>query len=186
MPLELKSCIIQFRGTLWLLFCRKCWNSVPKSWNSIIFKFKCKPCADSESFVRGGSNFDNGFFCCCCCFQLMRGGREGGSKYHFKRAAIGPPAKRHWNGISLACRWWPNIQCCLGSFVIFRGSGPLLQRNLYFCYISRGVSGPPVPPLDPRMQSQRIYFHYMSEFMIKDTYVIRAKIIIMSIMVDFL
>ena len=29
-----------------------------------------KPCADPESFVRGGSNLDNVFYCVCvcCCF----------------------------------------------------------------------------------------------------------------------
>ena len=28
---------------------------------------------------------------------------EGGFKYHDKRAIIGPPAKRHSNGVLLAC-----------------------------------------------------------------------------------
>ena len=35
-----------------------------------------------------------------------------------KRAIIGPPAKRHLNGVSLVGRWWPNIECCFGSFVV--------------------------------------------------------------------
>ena len=39
-------------------------------------------------------------------------------KYYYKQAIIGPPAKRHLNGFSLACRWWTNIECWLGSFVI--------------------------------------------------------------------
>ena len=35
-----------------------------------------------------------------------------GSKYHYKWAIIGPPAKRHLNGVSLAGRWWwPTIEC---------------------------------------------------------------------------
>ena len=35
---------------------------------------------------------------------------EGGSFYHYRRAIIGPPVKRHLNdGVSLACRQWPNI-----------------------------------------------------------------------------
>ena len=34
------------------------------------------------------------------------------------RTLIGPPAKHQLNGISLACWWWPNIECWLGSFVI--------------------------------------------------------------------
>ena len=31
-----------------------------------------------------------------------------------KRHSIGPLAKRHSNGVSLAGRWWPDIECCLG------------------------------------------------------------------------
>ena len=57
---------------------------------------------------------------------------EEGSKYHYKRAIIDPPAKRHLNGVSLACRWWPNIECWLGGFVIFRGYGPILLGNPIF------------------------------------------------------
>ena len=44
-----------------------------------------------------------------------------GSKYHKNWTIIGLPAKRHLNGVSLACRWWPNIECWPGSFVIFQG-----------------------------------------------------------------
>ena len=42
------------------------------------------------------------------------------------------------NGVSLACRWWPKIKCWLGSFVIFRGSGPVLQRNPIFLWFFSG------------------------------------------------
>ena len=31
------------------------------------------------------------------------------------RATIGPPAKRHLNGVSSAGRWWPEINCWLGN-----------------------------------------------------------------------
>ena len=48
-------------------------------------------------------------------FFLVDEGRED------KLAIISLPAKRHLNGISLACRWWPNIEYCLGSFVIVSG-----------------------------------------------------------------
>ena len=41
---------------------------------------------------RGVSIFDNVFF-----FLVDEG--EGGSKYHYLRAIIGPPAKRHLNGV---------------------------------------------------------------------------------------
>ena len=32
------------------------------------------------------------------------GGVGGGSKYHYKRAIIGTPMKRHLNGVSLTCQ----------------------------------------------------------------------------------
>ena len=90
----------------------------------------------SRKFCQRGSNFDNVF--CCCFFSWWW---EGGSKYHYKRAIIGPPAKRHLNGVSLAGPWFPNIECWFCSFVIFSGSGPVLL----FVIFQRG-SGPPAPP----------------------------------------
>ena len=48
------------------------------------------PCADPESFVRGGPALTT--------FFLVYEG-SGGSKYHYKRAIIGPPA------IQMAFRW---------------------------------------------------------------------------------
>ena len=44
-------------------------------------------------------------------FQIMR---DRGSKCHLKWTIIGPPAKRHLNDVSLAGRWWPNIEWLLG------------------------------------------------------------------------
>ena len=59
---------------------------------------KCKdedhPCANPESFNRGGGG--------AMFFFFVDEGRE--SMYHFKRAIIGPPVKRHLNGGSLAGR----------------------------------------------------------------------------------
>ena len=49
------------------------------------------------------------------------------------------PLKWRFAGVS-----WPTIECWLGSFVIFRGSGSILLGTLYFV-IFQG-SGPPVPP----------------------------------------
>ena len=46
-------------------------------------------------------------------FKCMKGG-------HYKGANIGQPAKRHINGVSLACQLWPSIECWLGSFAIFQ------------------------------------------------------------------
>ena len=66
-------------------------------------------------------------------------------------AIIGPPAKRHLNGVSLAGRWWPNTECWLVSFVVLRGSGPILLRKLkkpYIFVIFQGGGGPdPLSPL---------------------------------------
>ena len=48
-----------------------------------------------------------------------------------------------------------NIECWIGSFVILRGSGPVLLklRNTIFLYFFRGVGGrdPLSPPLVPHM-----------------------------------
>ena len=63
------------------------------------------------------------------------------------------PFEWHLNGISLASRWCPNIECWLGSFVIFLGCGPVLLRKhiSIFLWIFRGLWTPP-PPLDPPMR----------------------------------
>ena len=82
----------------------------------------------ARKFCQRGSNFDNFFF------NLIR---EEGSKYdYFWGAIIGPPANRHLNGVSLAGRWWPNNECWLGSFVIFRGLGSVLLRDPIFLWFS--------------------------------------------------
>ena len=61
-----------------------------------------------------------------------------------------PASETPLNGVSLACQWWPNVECWLGSFENFRGSGPVLLRNSIFFVIFTGMwggggSGPPVP-----------------------------------------
>ena len=63
----------------------------------------------------------------------------------------GPPAKQHFNGVSLVGGWWPTIECWISSFVIFGGSGPELLRKPIFCNFPGGGSGTPVPPLDPHV-----------------------------------
>ena len=85
-----------------------------------------------------GSNFDNVFFSWL---------GEKWSKYHHKRAIIGPLAKRHLNGVSLACRCWPNIECWLGSFVIFQRIRTSIAKNPYILCSFRGGGGP--DPLSP-------------------------------------
>ena len=53
----------------------------------------------------------------------------------------GPSSARQWNAIkwrSLACWWLPNIECWLGSFVIFSGSGPNIAKKPYILWFFRG------------------------------------------------
>ena len=69
---------------------------------------------------------------------------------HSKRAIIGPPAKRHLNGVSLACRRWPNIECWLGSLVIFQGIRTSITKKSYIFVIFRGGGGP--DPLSPPLR----------------------------------
>ena len=79
-----------------------------------------------------------------------------GSKYHYKRAIIGPQGKHHLNGVSLAYRWWPNIECWLRSFVVFQGIRTSIATKTYILMIFQrggGVWTPPIPPLDLRMSS---------------------------------
>ena len=56
----------------------------------------------------------------------------------------GPSAKRH-------CQKWPTIECWLGSFVIFRGSGSIFLGNPIFLWFFRGGPDnlPPPSPPDP-------------------------------------
>ena len=95
------------------------------------------PYADPESVVKGGPTAMGFLFV----FFSLWG--EGGSKYHYKRAIIGLPAKHHLNGISLACPWWPKFEFWLGSFVIFRGSRTILLRNPFFWWFFKDP--PPSP-----------------------------------------
>ena len=100
------------------------------------------PCADPESFFRGGPTLSMVF---------LR--RERGSRYHKKRANIGPVAKRHFAGGPIVAQH-NTLNARLKDLLFFRGSGPVLLRNPIFLSFSRG-SGPPVPPLDPHMHVQQ-------------------------------
>ena len=79
---------------------------------SFDFLQKYSPCAESACFARGASTLTT--------FVLVDVGEEG-SKYHLKRTIIGPQAKRHLYGTSMACRCWPRIECWLDSFFDFSG-----------------------------------------------------------------
>ena len=70
-----------------------------------------------------------------------------GFKYHYKLAIIGPLAKRHLNGVSLAGRSWPKIECWLGSYVLFQGMRASIAKKPYIFVIFQGRwSGPTVRP----------------------------------------
>ena len=93
-------------------------------------------CSDPESFAVG-ANFE--FFFLGFFWGGGGGGLswwdERGSTYHYKQVIIGPPVKHHLNGVSLACRWWPNIECWLGSFVIVQGIGNSIAKKPYIFVI---------------------------------------------------
>ena len=49
---------------------------------------------------------------------------------------------------------WPDIECWLGSFVIFQGIRTTIAKKSYIFVIFKGVGGPDClspPPLDPLM-----------------------------------
>ena len=78
------------------------------------------------------------------------------SKYYDKGEHHRPASETPLNGVSLAVRWWPNIECWLGSFVIFQGIRTSIKQNpISLWFFWGGGSGPPAPPppLDPCMST---------------------------------
>ena len=90
----------------------------------------------------GGPTFPT-FFIFFHCFSWWG---ERGSKYHYKCAIIGPPAKLHLNGVSLAGLWRPNIERWLGSFVILQGIQPSIAKKPLILWFFVGVPDPLPPP----------------------------------------
>ena len=105
--------------------------------------------SSSSTFMRGSRKFLSEGVQRWPDFFLVWWGKW--SKYNYEWAINGPPAKRHLNGVSLAGRWRPNIECCIGSLVILRRSGPVLLRNPIFFVFFQGGPDPLFPPLDPHM-----------------------------------
>ena len=60
-------------------------------------------------------------------------------------AIIGPPAKRHLNVVSLAGRWWPTIECWLGSFVVLQGIRTSIAKEPFIFVIFHGGPDPISP-----------------------------------------
>ena len=103
-------------------------------------------CMDPESFDRGGPTLTVFFF-----FTVD------------ERNQILQKAGLHWlasemplNGFSLAGHRWPNIECWLGSLVIFQGIQTSIARKPYIFVVFQGGSGPPVPPLERICQPGRL------------------------------
>ena len=94
-------------------------------------------CTDPERFVRGGPTLTK-------VFESMRG-----SKYHYQRAIIGPPAKRHLMPFHWRADECTKLNAGLIDLWFFRGSGPALLRNLIFLWFFRGGSDPLPPPPPP-------------------------------------
>ena len=90
----------------------------------------------SRRFCRRVSNSDNFFW------------EKRGSKYNSKGAIIGPPAKHHLKGVSLAGGWWSKIECWLGTLWCISGSRPVLlhmKRIPYFFWYLSGTVRTPAP-----------------------------------------
>ena len=105
------------------------------------------PCADPESYVRGGPTLQlwQRFF-----FSFFLGERiQISLKSGHHRPASETPFKWRFAG----CRRWPNVECWLGSFENLRGSGPVLLRYSIFLWLT-GKGGP--DPLT-RMRPANVY-----------------------------
>ena len=99
----------------------------------------------------------HGFIRACITVQIMRRYRKfcqgGGSTFDsfMREKRVQIPLKqghhRPASETSFKSRWWPNIECCLGSFVIFQGIRTSIAKEPYIFVITC----PPLP-LDPHMQ----------------------------------
>ena len=85
--------------------------------------------ADPESFVRGGPTLT----------IFFNWWGEEGSKYHYKPAIIGPPAKPRFTGVPMMAQ---TLNAVLVTLWFFRWFGPLLPRNPIFCIFPGGGLDP--------------------------------------------
>ena len=130
---------------------------IPKTLSYFLKVSEILTCADTESFLRGspGPKFWRIFIF----FRSKGEGEQYQCSYETytqqpKRATIGPPARRHLNGASLAVRWWSDID----SFVLFQRFQTIIPEEIYsfVLFHAGGVCpDPQVPtPLDPRMNKR--------------------------------
>ena len=61
----------------------------------------------------------------------------------------GPSSARQRNAVSLAGRRWPNVECWLGSFVIFQGIRTSISKKTYIFVILQGGGGEGRTPCPP-------------------------------------
>ena len=102
------------------------------------------------------------FCCCCCCCFLVDEGREDPNT-----SISGPYFKWRFAGVPMMAQHW----IWLGSFVIFRGSRPVLLRSPIFFYFSRGRGPDPLSTrLDPHM------FEWPRTFIIHCTHITQVHI----------
>ena len=71
------------------------------------------------------------------------------------------PGQARIQKVSLAGRWWPNIECWLGSFVIFQGVRTSIAKKPYIFVIFQGGQDPLSPHLDLHMLGIRCGIHYV-------------------------
>ena len=117
-----------------------------KVWILAVLSICCYLKHGSRKFCQRGSKFDNVFFFFFF-FLFVDGGIED-----LNTALNGPSLACYRNAISIAGRWWPNIKCWFGSFVIFHGIQTSIAKKPFIFVIFQGVGPDPLSPsLDPPM-----------------------------------
>ena len=97
-----------------------------------------KTCADPESFFKGGPTLRMFFFSLFFNNWIQIPLKSG----HHR-----PASQTSLNAVSLVCRWWPNMEYWLGSFVIFQGIRTSIAKKLYIFVIFQGGGDTLSPPL---------------------------------------
>ena len=75
-----------------------------------------------------------------------------------------PASETPLNGVSLACWWWPNVECWLGSFWEFQGIRSSIAKKFYVFVIFQvgGGGGPdPLSPLWIRAWDRIVCLHLL-------------------------
>ena len=93
---------------------------------------------DSQTHARIQKTLAEGSNSTLTTLFLVDEGRGERNQISLKADIIGPPAKRHLNGIWLADRSWSNIKCWLGSVVIFQGIPTSISKEPYSFMILQG------------------------------------------------